>query len=457
MKKQTLTKQEQYNKLHAENRMKRRQAELAKKSAEEQKRNELYFRRRVRGASDKKAPVTLRTKSYYRFAKDYPGNVDTNGFRENRPVRKKLSLGKKAAVLFVSVLVFCLTYAGAKTGIALSMREGEKSAAAAVNDTGEKELRFLHLSDKELTGKDAEELKALIEESGCNAALIEFKAANGTVYFEEKNQQPEQPSENETETLPAEAAVNSASERRWATVAALEAQDIKTAAYISCYKDTDAVKRDPLLAVTDYDDPMTPLPDNDGYYWLDPFAPAVSDYLTGIVGRAAAGGFSYVVLDNLCRPTSLGLKTAFYPAAGDTGEKINYAIRLFIVDACNAAGVDKTVVMCDPYGLSSSVEDVSGRYGGELLTSGAVGFAVDARLSYCRTDSDPDGIYTYIKEMPVVSVLDSVSAASQAIKAATEAGITTPFRLWACAERGKNAEEIRTLLNGSQAEAFILW
>ena len=54
--------------------LKRHQEKLAKEEQKREKSRNALFRRRVREASEKKAPKTLRTKAYYRFSKEYPSS-----------------------------------------------------------------------------------------------------------------------------------------------------------------------------------------------------------------------------------------------------------------------------------------------------------------------------------------------------------------------------------------------
>lgn len=48
------------------------------------------FERKRKTASDEKAPLTSRTRGYYRFSRDYPAVVDENRFRENLKYGEKV-------------------------------------------------------------------------------------------------------------------------------------------------------------------------------------------------------------------------------------------------------------------------------------------------------------------------------------------------------------------------------
>lgn len=455
MKKQPISKQEQYNKLHAENRMKRRQEELARRAAEKAKRDELYFRRRVKNASSKKVPFTLRTRSYYRFAKEYPSNVDTNGFRENKPPVKKLTPVKKIILFLVCIVVFAAALIGAKTGLVISMREPENISTGdpiAVSQP----LRAYHFAVNEIN--DITTIKNILEVNDCNAAVFEFKNEDGKLNFgalpPTRTAEPgtELTTEIQEETT---AAPVTEYDKKWDIIKELESEGVKTVAYISCYKDSAKAVSDPSLAVEDYDSPGTALKDSKGNMWLDPFSPGVTEYLVELMQKAMDGGFSYVLLDNVCRPVNMGLKTAYYPFAGDTGSDFNGALSRFIQAAVNGIGREKVIVMSDPYGFISAKDDVSGRYGGNISDSGAGNYAIDARLSHMQTKGfDPAEIYTYVKEMPLVAVIDSFSLS---VDAARDSETPTDAKLWACLEYGEDKATADKILNGSKTDNYILW
>ena len=59
-------------------------------------------------ASDKKAPFAEKTKSYYRFSRDYPGLVDAQGYRLNS-AREEKAPSKLAIAAFAVALVLVFT------------------------------------------------------------------------------------------------------------------------------------------------------------------------------------------------------------------------------------------------------------------------------------------------------------------------------------------------------------
>lgn len=424
MKKQQTAKQEQYYKRHAANRLKRRQEELARRSAEKEKKDIEFFRRRVSDAPDKKALVTKRTKAYYRFAKDYPNEVDSEGYRENRPESGNPGAKKTALAALVCAAVFLLAFTLSLTGVKLSERSAAQTDPGASGDSGPSAVKAYHMTYPELLTGDADGIRAAAEAEGCNTVLIDFKDEDGYVYFE-------------TGTV-----VGASGDRKTAsgykTVKALEESGIRTAAYISCFKDTLAVEGKPDFGVTDYDDPENVLADNNGDKWLDPFNTEVSDYLLNIIKKAAGGGFSYILLDNVCAATELGLKTAFYPSVADADANLNYAFRTFLSKAVGITGAAKLIVMCDAYGFTASDTNTTNRYGGNLLCDNVIHYAVDSRVSYrADTANDPEGLFRYIDEMPSVFVLDSAALAKKGLK---ENEKTSGADLFVCIEAGDGAD-----------------
>lgn len=469
MKKQNLSKQEQYNRQHTENRIKRYHEEKARREAQKAKQDEIDFRRRVRNSPNKKAPFTLRTRAYYRFTSEYPGVVDTNGFRENAPSEKKLGFGKKLLLFVICIFVFVAALIGTKAALKVSMLPVNINPVSSSTEKAADRLSAYHFTDSDLKNNNAESLMEILDSNDCNMALFELKTENGKICFGDL---PEYEAETETQIVPADethpdgvTAPETTTEakpkptgnydKKWDIIKELEENGIKTAAYISCFKDNVKVIESSGMAVTDFDAQTTPLKDNNGDTWLDPFAPDVTEYLTSLIKKAEDGGFSYILLDNICRPSELGLKTPFYPFAGNTGTDFNAALQRFIINAINTVGKEKLIIMCDPYGFITDKDDVSGKYGGNLLNSGASNFAIDARLSHAQKKTDdPNGIYTYIKEMPDVAVLDSLSLS---VEAKENAEVIVNAKLWACIEYTDDAERVNTMLEGSKTDNYILW
>ena len=93
------------------NRQQRRREQQKKGASGER---DAVFARRLKKAPSRKAPVTLRTRGYYRFTRDFPGSVDEDGLRENRQSKKRTAV---RGVLWALALlaVFCVSFTLSKT------------------------------------------------------------------------------------------------------------------------------------------------------------------------------------------------------------------------------------------------------------------------------------------------------------------------------------------------------
>lgn len=319
------------------------------------------FLRRIKAASGKKAELTVRTKSYYRFAREYPANVDTAGFRENAPPAKK----PRRAVLIAlcAALAFCLAFVLAKTGILLS---GEAPADAGVTQEAPAEaaaLGYYHFSYDEFTDGDTDAMLETLHANGCGAALFEIKSESGYVNLSA----PELALAGRRTADPEE------------TVAALQQAGIKTCAYISCFRDPLAAQWEPGIAVARTGGGVWT--DNDNAGWLNPFSDAARAYLTRIIAAAAKAGFDSVLLDHVCFSADSGTAMAFYPAEESSGLSRSGALYTFVEEAVEAAAGARVIVMCRYPAFDPLAAPELPGYGGNLLQTAAWGLCADARLS----------------------------------------------------------------------------
>lgn len=426
----------------APRRTRREAQEAARLSAEEKERRAL-FHERMKNAPARVRLKPVRTKGYYRFAKEYPSDVGADGYRENRPPARGLSAAGRCLLALLCVAVFCLAFIWVRAAMLISAAPGETDYLATVSDAVSVApgLRALRFTGEDLRGYGAPELKRMLAEYGCNAALFEFKDPDGYIAF---------PTE-----LALGAAGENATETAWDTVTALEQADVRTVAYISCFRDSAATAYDTELAVMDFDDPDEPLTDAAGSMWLDPYRPETAAYLTGLITEAIDGGFSYVVLDNVCFPYDLGLKTAYFSAAdvADRGE--NSILLDFLAQALGVSGTGQLIVMCDVNGLAAGEMGRDNRYGGSLLYCGAENFAVDARLSLQPLDEpDPLGLFAYREDVPSAFIL---SACAKAHGAVTEAENLDGARLLACVENDGPPAGLKELLAHTGLNDYIIW
>lgn len=78
------------------------------------------YREMLLDAPSKKAPFAEKTKSYYRFSRDYPGLVDAQGYRLNS-AREEKTITKLAAALFAIGLLVCFAIGYTLTHAALGI------------------------------------------------------------------------------------------------------------------------------------------------------------------------------------------------------------------------------------------------------------------------------------------------------------------------------------------------
>ncbi len=391
---------------HKQNQLKRHREKLERESKrQEQKRNEL-FTKNVTSATEKKAPVTLRTKAYYRYAKDYPSDVTPDGFRENFPVKKKMSRKAKLILLAVCIFIFVSTVTVIQTGIELSKKppqEGNDTPVIAPSES----LTALHFAPSEFASKSAEELKSELDSAGANSCVIEFKDEYGYVYFDVNSF--------------IGASADKKTDNAWDKVSYLSENGISCIAYVSCFKDTVAASS--LSGMEVKTSSGTVFTDSSLSCWLDPFSSATSEYLTSLMVKAIDGGFAYVLADNICFPTEFSVAAPVFSVTADTENK-NSVLLSFITEISNAVGTDKLITMCDVSGFAKISDTVNEKYGGAIIDTKCIAYCIDTRseAQYEQLLNTSD-VFKYIEEMPLAFILDAGSLASKSVTETKEANI----------------------------------
>ena len=462
-------------------RMTRREARIAARLSEEQRAARETFRQRMKNAPPRMRLKPVRTKAYYRFSKEYPAYVGADGYRENRPPVKKLSKTGKLLTALLCLAVFCLGFIGVRSAMLVSLLPGDTDYLASPTDAlaahGIAALRF---SAEDLESYGAQDMKRALDRYGCNTALFEFKNETGYVAFssyfsetagDEENEAYDEYDEDgdydydedydeyesyedydEDDETDGE---DLTSDSLWTTVEELEDMGIRTAAYISCFRDSVAADNHSGWAVRDFDEPDEPLVDDDGYMWLDPYQPEVTGYLTGLMQEALNGGFSYIVLDNVSFPYDLGLQTAYFSSADVADQGENSILLDFLAQALDVTGTQQLILMSDVNGIAAEATNRDNRYGGSLLTCGAEVFAVDARLSMQPVDEpDPLGVFAYKDDVPTAFILTACSTAAEAAKASEY--VANP-RVLVCVERGNDSAALQELLSHTGLNDYMIW
>jgi len=418
---------------HLHNQIKRREERISKQEEKREKSRNALFRKRVREASERKAPKTLRTKAYYRFSRDFPAFVTPDGFRENNPEKEKLSAGKKLTVFICCIAVFALTFIGVETAVALSEKPVPSNEDAPPASTGEAFLA-LHITPEELSSLSPDDIKAKVTAAGCNKAVFEFKSEYGYVYFDINS------------------FVGGSADKRigdaWDKINTLREMGIGCVAYISCFKDTIAASSLEGMEIKNSDDSV--FLDNDGFAWLDPFSQESTAYVQKITEKALEGGFEHIILDNICFPSQY---STVPPVLGgnDSDTARNAVLRKFIDNAVSVFGNDKLIIMSTVTGFSAVSDAPGEKYGGTLMLTNSISHAADVRVAAQETQIiEGSELFGYIDEMPKVFMLDAGDIAARSLKASKEATC-----IYAVTDSHiTNSQE---LLNSVNIENIIFW
>ncbi|MBE6790293.1 MAG: hypothetical protein E7535_03765 [Ruminococcaceae bacterium] len=374
--------------------------ERAKKISEK-KRNEL-FRKRVRSATEQKAPETVRTKAYYRFSKDYPSVVDHEGFRENLQGKEKLSVRGKIILSLCFVAVFLLTLFVTELLIVFSERE----IVPAVTPPEEESVLFTdgqRLSPEVFIESTAEEISGSL--TG-NTILLDVKNEEGYIHISDniyKSKKLMTAEENLKEKL----------------TALKNEHNIDSIAYISCF--TDSTKPYEYTGM----ELMTSLGeffrDDDRNLWLNPLSENSQEYVLSVIKAAADCGFTYILLDNVCFPTAFSLTAPYYGENVKTEDRAS-ALISFINKAVDIAGAERIILNCDITAFVNISELPNEKYGGELLSSDCLSYCIDFRASKQYTEQLKNSeIIQFIEEMPLAFIIDAGSLAKKSISSAKEA------------------------------------
>ncbi len=383
---------------------------LEKENLDREKKRNALFRKRVRSASEKKAPETLRTKAYYRFSSEYPSVVSPDGFRENIPVKEKMTPKTKIIVSLLSVFVFVITLIALKTGVMLSLREPETEIPSPVIGEAQK-INISFISAEDFRSKKAEEISEKLKENGSDTLLTEFKSEYGYVYFDTGS----------FIGASADKKIDGAAEK----IKELSSLGIKCIAYISCFKDS--VASSSLSGMEVLTSSGSLFTDSSGDMWLDPYSDTAHDYLINIMKSAVSTGFSAVMLDNVCFPSEFYLSSPVYLSFTE-GDTKNSVLTEFINKAADAVGTDKIILCCDITAFTAISTLPDDRYGGTLLGTDCISFCLDMRRDRQYTiQLENSEMFRYVEEMPLAFILDAGALAVKALGENKDAYILYAF------------------------------
>lgn len=310
--------------------------------------------------------VKPRKKSYYPFAKNYPGRRTgtTYAIGESRTRRKKERAN--TVVYAIGLLViFVLAFIVGAVALRLSKRPLDSGTAHTAADLDGR-MKTVYMSADELAGGIAFDLfQNTLSEVGANAVLLDFKDADGYLCTQVGGTPADIGAES---NVVADAAQ---------TVARLKEQGYSILMRICCFHDPLAAAALPGAAVTEADGVTVWLDDsarNDGDPWLNPYSETARNYLLGIVQKAVEFGADMVVLDGVSFPNGRYAERAAFPGETESLFSHNAILHDFIELADLAAGdVPVAVTMS----LSAALNGDARLYDGGIFDSAAAFCTVD--------------------------------------------------------------------------------
>jgi len=354
----------------------------------EKKKETILFNDKVKSYTDNKAPETLRTKSYYRYAKKYPAVVDTEGFRENE---KQIPAGKSLRVTItalVCILVFLCSMFLTKTAVILSKMTPENNNSDVIIS---EDLYMMRIEN----GLSESELDSVLDSMitcGVNCVVVEIKKPDGTIPYE--------PDGKKLATL----------------LDTIAAKHLFSAAFISCYRDTaHAFENTDQAVMKETDGERSLLYNSDGFAYLNPFSDEATEYINDIIRKTAEAGFTYIILDDITLPVNTGNSVPVYPGYDGQVNELNAILKKRLNFFLKTAGAEKVILATDVYGFYETDSVTGTRYEGTLSSVSCYNRAVDVRISTQNTEGkDPLAIMPYIANLPSVFILEASSQAAAA-------------------------------------------
>lgn len=421
----------------------RRKAEREKRRENAELERKEIFARKTSGASDKKAPVTLRTRGYYRFTKEYPSAVDENGFRENAP-GKKAVLRRRITAAVLCVAAFVCAFVFARSCMLISGRELPSEPTREQGDSEKTLFRALHFSYDEFSSGDTAAMTEKLKELSCTAAVFDFKDDTGYVLF----------NTGDFMGMSADKRISGAAD----TVKAVKAAGYEVCAYISCFKDTAASRADLTFSVRKNTYEGDAWLDNSGHGWLDPFSEPARNYVTELITAAAETGFDRIILGNVCFPSDSGTAPQCFAWESSYTASRNQILINFIGSAVKSSGSARLTVMFDHTAFSSEQKSDEPGYYGSMLSCAASSLCIDARLS-CQQKNITVGKETFSDAslMPYVFVLAVSEYAENAVTESEREVENENGELLVCIENGPSMSEELLAAELSGADGCIIW
>ena len=297
--------------------------------------------------------------------------------------RRNRTIGIVVACILGAAVVFTAAFFITDTLMGISDAQVETTAAPAPEQTtqatgGQTQTKpapavsqlKAKTADSSLLSASAELDKYIssLKSSGINAVVIDFKDADGYLYY------PSSIAAVQNTTVTSKAQPNAAQ-----AVQKLKSSGISVIARVYCFRDTLMPRTDRSSAVH-YSGSQSLWLDNEpskgGRPWLSPYSQSATNYLTAVVSEVKNLGVDYIMLDGVQFP-DLKSNLATFDGEKAQGALSRNKVLINFVNSCvTAAG--STPVICTMTG-DTAVNGSSQIYDGALWEANASMFAIDVR------------------------------------------------------------------------------
>lgn len=309
------------------------------------KRIEFKKSKSKRRQSSSKSPRVSRTRSYYGFSQDFPGEADDKGYRDNTgsvvSLETKRSSRKFFTLLFICVFIasFVIFYIG------LGMSKYPASdITAADSPSKSSELSVggagVWLSVRGLYSSDIDKLCASLKQAGVAAVMLDVKDSAGYLAFKP----------DDITRLTA-GSLQYASDNFPAIVRKFSENGISVSAVFNCYADTFASSYLSDFSVRNSGDKdengnrTGSLWYDDSYEsraWLDPFTDGVNAYLDAMLSYVADSGVNEIVLSSASIPECTNFDSAYFGEKADRNA-VNEKMAQFVSSSIDKYAAKVTV------------------------------------------------------------------------------------------------------------------
>ncbi len=268
-----------------------------------------------------KSPNVSRSRGYYGFSSDFPGEADEKGFRNNTGAKTSAESKKRDRKFFTFLFacVFIASFVLFYTGFSVSRLPAEditKAQSETVSDSGAgMNGRSVFISYSKLYSQDIDKLCTSLKEKGVTGVIIDVKDPAGYLAF--------RPSDI---TRLTSGALKYVTGDFASAVRKFDENSISVSALFSCYADTfassylsdysvrnsaDVDENGNRTGALWYNDT------SDSYAWLDPFTDGVDEYLDSMISYVADAGVNEIILNSVCLPVCSNFNSAVFSDGKD--------------------------------------------------------------------------------------------------------------------------------------------